>query len=539
MDRIKNLLLAILSGVILGFACETPGITILLFIAFVPLLIVEENLAQQPTNKSLSVFGYSYLTFFIFNVISTWWIYYASLAGAVMALLFNAFFMAVVFYLFHFVKQKVGKREGYIGWVLLWIGFEYLHLNWELSWPWLTLGNGFASKIEWVQWYEYTGHLGGSVWMLVINIIAFNIIQRVGIEKKKIATQTGRIIAFVFFLIVPIIWSYLISSNYKEKEDPIEVVVVQPNIDPYTDKFGGMSESDQIDRIFDLAESKMDENTEYVVAPETSFPANYWEHELKFIYGTDRAKIMLDKFPNASYAGGLSTARLYTEGENYPYTAQKFRDNSPGRYDIYNAAVQIDTSYQFPLHRKSKLVLGAEKMPFRKYLTFMGRLSIKLGGTSVSYGYQEHPTVFKNNEGTIVAPVICYESVYPEYVGEYIEKGAQLIFIITNDGWWSNTAGYKQHFDYAKILAVSYRRSIARSANTGISAFINQKGEVSQKTAYWEQAVIKGNINKNDERTFYLKYGDYLGRTAALFSLLLLLLAFVKSRNKTEQRLKM
>lgn len=535
----RNLLLSILSGVILGFAWpETPGFTILLFIAFVPLLIVEENLAQKAENSSLSVFAYSYLSFFIFNVISTWWIYYASLAGAIMALLFNAFFMAIVFYLFHFVKQKVGKREGYIGLVLLWLGFEYLHLNWELSWPWLTLGNGFATKIEWVQWYEYTGHLGGSVWMLIVNIIAFGIIQNWWIKKQKFNAQIGRLIAFVFFLIVPIIWSYTISTNYTEKVNPVEVVVVQPNIDPYTDKFGGMAESDQIDRIFDLAESKMDKNTAYVVAPETSFPANYWEHELKFIYGTDRAKIMLNKYPNVTYVGGLSTARLYTEGENYPYTAREFRDNSPGRYDIFNAAVQIDTSYQFPLHRKSKLVLGVEKLPFRKYLKFMDKLSIKLGGATGSLGFQDHPFVFKNKNGTVVAPVICYESVYPEYVGEYIDKGAQLIFIITNDGWWSNTAGYRQHFDYAKILAVSYRRSIARSANTGISAFINQRGEVSQQTAYWEQAVIKGSINKNDHPTFYYKYGDYIGRTAALFSILLLLLAFVKSKNKTEQRLK-
>ena len=529
MTRIKNTLLSILSGLLLAFAWpETPGITFLIFFALVPLLIVEHNLSKASQNNSVSVFLHSYLTFFVFNLITTWWIYYASLPGAIMAIVFNSFFMAAVFFFFHLVKTRVGKKEGYIGLVILWIAFEYLHLNWELSWSWLTFGNAFANTPDWIQWYEYTGHLGGSLWILVVNLVVFFIFRNIALLKQNMMQQVGLIVFLLMILVGPMIWSLQLFDKYAESLDPVEVVVVQPNIDPYNEKFGGISESDQIDRIFDLAEREVDENTDYIVAPETSFPANYWEHELDFIYGTERARETIKKFPRVTFVGGLSTAKLYTEGEEYPYTARSFGKESPGRYDIYNAALQIDSTPNIPLHRKSKLVLGVEKLPFRKYLSFIDKFSIKLGGATGSLGYQEHPTNFESTEHTVIAPVICYESVYPEYVGEYISQGAELIFIITNDGWWDNTAGYRQHLAYARILAISYRRSIARSANTGISAFINQKGEVFQKTAWWEQAVIKAQLNKNDTITVYADYGDIIGRSAAFIAPLLLLLAFVR-----------
>lgn len=534
MSQIKNTLLSLLSGVLLAIAWpETPGITFLIFIALIPLLFVEHNLSQKGESNSVKFFIQSYIAFFVFNLITTWWIYYASLPGAVMAIVFNSFFMAVVFFLFYLVKQRVGKKEGYIGLILLWVAFEYLHLNWELSWSWLTLGNAFANTPSWIQWYEYTGHLGGTLWILIGNLLLFFIVRNIISYKEPLQGQIVRILVLLLVLIGPMYWSLSVYTNYDEILDPVEVVVVQPNIDPYTDKFGGMSESDQINRIFDLAEQKVDESTDYIVAPETSFPANYWEHEINYIYGTERARKTIEKFPKVTYIGGLSTARLYTEGEKYPFTARKFSDDSPGRYDIFNAAVQIDKSQEITLHRKSKLVLGVEKLPFRKYLSFIDKFSIKLGGASGSLGFQEHPTNFINQDSINVAPVICYESVYPEYVGEYINQGAELIFIITNDGWWENTAGYKHHLAYARLLAISYRRSIARSANTGISAFINQRGDVLQRTVWWQQDVLKAQLNKNDEITVYASNGDFIGRTAALFAPLLLLLSFVrKVRNK-------
>ena len=127
-----------------------------------------------------------------------------------------------------------------------------------------------------------------------------------------------------------------------------------------------------------------------------------------------------------------------------------------------------------------------------------------------------------------MGPIICYESIYGEFVSGYVNEGAGLLFIITNDGWWGNTPGYRQHFQYARLRAIENRRSIARSANTGISGFINQRGDVLKQTPYWEDAAITETLNANSSLTFYAKNGDYLGRLSAFTGILLLIYGFVK-----------
>ena len=95
--------------------------------------------------------------------------------------------------------------------------------------------------------------------------------------------------------------------------------------------------------------------------------------------------------------------------------------------------------------------------------------------------------------------------------------------IITNDGWWRDTPGYKQHLSYARLRAIELRRSIARSANTGISALINQRGDIVARTQRWEEAALRGNLNLNEDLTFYVLHGDIIARLSQFLSVLLLL----------------
>ena len=242
MENIKSWLLAIASGVVLAISWPETFFesTALIFLGLSPLLKLEGKLSKEHKKAGKAVFGFSYLSFLIFNLITTWWIYYASAWGAVAAIVFNSLFMAVVFWLFHITKQKVGRKEGYISLVIYWIAFEYLHLNWDLSWPWLTLGNVFSNSPESVQWYEYTGVLGGTLWILIANLIFFQL----GAYRKnwvKSAFMTLFMLAFVF---VPMLWSKSVYKNYtQDSKGEMEVVIVQPNIDPYKDKFSSMAPS--------------------------------------------------------------------------------------------------------------------------------------------------------------------------------------------------------------------------------------------------------------------------------------------------------
>ena len=532
MSKIKYLLLALLSGGL--FALSWPaigGLVYAIFFAFVPLLWMERQISLRGKRTSLKVILYAYLTFLLFNLLTTWWIYYASDWGAVMAILCNAFFMTVVFWLFHLSKKHLGDKAGYASLIIYWLSFEYIHLNWELSWPWLNLGNVFANDVYMVQWYEYTGTLGGTLFVLAINLLVLQAVTNINVNSRKLLGAVT-----IIFLSLTAALTIGGANEENESTKRLKVVILQPNIDPYYDKFQGISESDQIDLMVRLAKSSINEETDVVLLPETAFPQPFWDHELEIMYGTEEFRKLIAEYKDLRVITGILCSKMYTEESELSSTARKLPDF--GWYDNYNAAMHIDQSEEIQLHRKSKLVLGAEKLPFLNLIPWMKKLSVSLGGTQSMYGVQEYPSVFFNvdNEDGL-APIICYESVYGEYVNQYAQSGAAVYAIITNDGWWDNTPGYKQHLAYARLRAIEGRRSIIRSANTGISAIINSRGKITAATEWWEESTLSAEVNMNTASTFYIDHGDYIGRTAAFLAPLLLLYAFVRKTNLTAKRL--
>ena len=183
--------------------------------------------------------------------------------------------------------------------------------------------------------------------------------------------------------------------------------------------------------------------------------------------------------------------------------------------------MQISGDGSIQVYHKSKLILGVEKMPFPRVFGFLENFALDLGGSSGSLGSQEDREIFTSeNHSAKIAPVICYESVFGDYVNDYIRKGANMIFVITNDGWWKETSGYFQHTRYSRLRAIETRRSIARAGNTGITCVINTKGEMVQTANFWEQAVLSEKVSINEEFTFYTKSGDFLGRIMSFLAVL-------------------
>jgi apolipoprotein N-acyltransferase len=522
-------ILAIISGLLLSIGWPDIGsFPFLLFIAFVPLLIIEWEISKRETKrKKRKLFLLYFVAFFTWNLATSWWIYNAALIGVVSAVLLNTLLMSTVFILFHVTRKKCGNAIGFLSLVCYWISFEYLHLHWDLSWPWLQLGNGFANYHAFIQWYEYTGVFGGTAWILAVNILVFKMIQRqffVRQSKKLSVAFTAAVV------VIPIIISCIIYFSYKEKADPVNIVVVQPNIDPYNEKFEVDTEKEQREKFLKLAEQKMDPAVNYLVFPETALPEYQWENQLESGDDIKALRAFVEKYPSLKIVAGLSSRRMYMEGEKVSATARQFRQQELW-YDSYNTAIQVEASKEIQLYHKSKLVAGVEQMPYPGIFKYLENFALDLGGIVGSLGVDEKRKVFVGEDGRVkVAPVICYESVYGEYLGTYIQEGANIIYIITNDGWWGNTPGHRQHKNYAKLRAIETRRSIARSANTGISCFINQRGDVSQPTGWWHEAVIKDTLNVNNETTYYTRHGDYIARAgvalAAFFFLLLLAVKF-------------
>jgi apolipoprotein N-acyltransferase len=521
MKRSLRILLSILSGVLLSLAwLGFPGW--LLFVAFLPLLYLDYFFVQNKAEyRSVSIWGHAYLAFFIWNIATTWWIMHATLAGAVMAIVTNSFLMSLIFWLAHIARRNYKSSLGYVALVVFWISFEYFHFHWDIEWPWLTLGNGFANNIKMIQWYEYTGYLGGSLWVLVINILLFHMVRN-WFEKRSIRESIYPGSAFVFLLLVPIGFSMHQYSSYVETENPKNIVIVQPNIDPYSESYDAQAENEKLEKFLSLATSKADSETDFIIGPETLFenPGFWNEDELSTNTQLLQFTRFLKNYPRAELVFGVTSYKIYPDKTKATSTARTKGENT---FDMFNTAVFLDNNGREQIYHKSILVVGVEKMPFRKYLAFLGDVVINIGGTTNSLGRQEEPTNFITKDETKVAPVICYESVFGEYVTKYVQKGAGMIFIITNDGWWKNTPGYHQHLSYASLRAIETRRSIARCANTGISCFINQRGDISQATEWWVPTAINGTINLNNEMTFYVRFGDYIARISLFVSVLLAL----------------
>jgi apolipoprotein N-acyltransferase len=525
MQKLKLTGLSILSGLLMGLSWPATGnLAPLFFVALLPLLYMEYTIGQNPEKlKSRHLYFNAFLCFLTFHTFTTWWIWFASEAGMLMAVVLNSIFMGIVFLWFHKIKKHFGARKGYLALVFFWIAFEWLHYHWEFSHPWATFGNTFANYTGLIQWYEYTGVLGGSLWVLVVNILVFQLFRKTFILGESFKSQLKPISLILGILVIPMVISLLMYNSYEEVEKPSEIVIVQPNIDPYKDKFGRMTEAQQADRILGLVRKEITPSTQYVIAPETAIPRGSLEDELELNYGIIEIRKLIKDFPQVKFIIGASTYINYYEGREKPTVSARQNPQTKMWYDAFNSALLLDKSPELQIYHKSKLVLGVERLPYAKLLAPLEDFAINLGGTFGSLGTALEADVFDSSSTNPIAPVICYESIYGDYVGDYINKGAKMIFIITNDGWWEDTPGYKQHLSYARLRAIESRRSIARSANTGISCFINQRGDVINATDWWEQDVISGQINSNDKVTFYSTYGDFFGRIFAAISVILIL----------------
>ncbi|HDR49997.1 MAG TPA: apolipoprotein N-acyltransferase [Mariniphaga anaerophila] len=526
MLRIQRILLSALSGILLSLAwLGFPGW--MLFFALLPLLYLDHFfVVRKQTFRSVSFWGHALLSFVIWNAITTWWIAYATFAGAILAIAANSFLMSVVWWLGHIARRRFHSSLGYLALAVFWISFEYFHFHWDIEWPWLNLGNGFANDVKMIQWYEFTGILGGTLWVLAVNFILFSILMKLN-RKNSLKTLLYPASVLILLIVVPVAWSVITYYSYTEKEDPLQVVIVQPNIDPYNEDYDIQAESKKLQKFIQLADQKTDGQTNLVIGPETIF-------ERYPDWNTDRLSTnflfrqltdWMWNYPGTEVIFGASTSKIYPDAESATSTS---RVSNNIHYDVFNSAVFIDRNGIGEVYHKSILVSGVEKMPFRKYLGFLNDLVFDLGGTTGSLGKQAEPSNFTLQNGIKVAPVICYESVFGGYLTRFVHKEASLIVVITNDGWWRNTPGYKQHLSFSRLRAIETRRSVARSANTGISCFVNQRGDVLQPTAWWEEAAIKDTVNLNDELTFYVKHGDYIARVALFMSVLLLLFLVVK-----------
>ena len=521
--------LVVLFAVMMSVPFLIPHAGLLALFGFIPLLCME-RIADALGKKHIWIYHYS--AFVLWNAATTFWVCNATTGGGLFAIFANALQMSLIFGLFRLSKKKFQGVLPYIFLMVSWIAWERFYFDAEISWPWLVLGNSFARTTGAIQWYEITGTLGGSLWIWLCNLGLFGIMTALSDGTWNTfnwKARTAAVAGYVLILIGPFIASSVIGKEYKDSmtaPEDLEVLIIQPNIDPYN-KFQAMTQEQQDAILLSQAEKalayrKGDSTAAplLIVAPETfTSPVIPGQYERSRTWR--RFTSFLKDYPNVNILFGASTYDYIHSHKAPSHTARDMGDNI--WLESHNSAIMTDGSARTEIFHKNKLVVAVEMMP---YPAIFGKIDDLLGGVMGRCVGQGEISLLhvRSTEGEEV-PVgcaICYESVYGEYYTDYIRKGARAMTVITNDAWWGNTPGYRQHLSYSSLRAIETRRAIARCANTGISAIISPSGEIMQPTPWWEPAVIKGNIPLRDDVTFFVAHGDITGRICTFLFILLL-----------------
>jgi len=535
----KYVLLTLISAMLLSVSWPTYGVPFFIFFALVPLLMMEHGVSKfsNYNRKSWVVFGLSYVCFVIWNVVTTGWLYGSknpdgshSMMAVVFPVLVNSFLYSLVFQCYHWYKNAQGTYWGMAFLVAIWMSFEKFHLNWELTWPWLNLGNAFSDHPKLIQWYDTLGSTGGSFWILLVNLLIFYTIRiwEAGRKRKDLIINVS---ATVLLIGLPMIISLIKFNSFNEKPiGEVSVLMLQPDLDPYGEKYSKDSITIQND-LLALAENNTKGKIDYYIAPETALPGRGSISETAFEKSEllNNVKGFLAKHPGSVFTTGISSHKYFLDKNTVPTNAYQINDRV--WVESYNSAVQIIPNQKVEVYHKGKLVPGVEIFPYMSVLKpLLGNAMINLGGTVASLGTDKERVAFSNpyNKGKI-APIICYESIYGEFVTDYVKKGANFLGIMTNDSWWGVTEGHKQLLSYARMRAIETRREIVRAANSGISAHINAKGEILEDTFYGDQTTLFAKVNLYEGETFYVRTGDFLSRVS-IFALGFLLFYFLIKR---------
>ena len=516
-----NIALAVTSGLFLGFAFPPSPFYTLAYVGLVPLMVLMSRIERWG-----EMLRYTYLAMFVFHLVTVYWIggfthmrdEYLMLSG-VGVLFFHPLFFWIPLSGAFFVRRRLGERAYLLTFPVLWVGFEYFHSLGDFSFPWLTLGNSQAYDLYRIQILELTSVYGLSMIVVVFNVLAYVLV-------KNLASRTWTVRSWPAFRLISIlILIYVLPFVYGavrlqeidafKGKTALRIGVVQPNIDPF-EKWGEGASSawdaymKQLALLYTETQKLSVDSLDLVVWPETAVPFyvlmpqnipyyNQLKHEVD-LTGTP----LFTGLPDGAYA---DSAHASPTAQYVPAIGQYFEG--------FNSAT-LFTPYvgNGPVYHKVKLVPFAERIPYAQYFTFLIKplkWSVGISGWGKGTDQIVYDLKTRNGDSTKFSGMICYELIFPDYVREFVRKGAEFLVVISNDSWWGNTSGAYQLAAYTRLRAVENRRWIVRCANGGISAIIDPAGRMYDKTEMYTAVTFTGGIKTLDDRTFYVRYGDMVG----------------------------
>ena len=389
MNKYTLVGLSITGGVLSGLAWMGWCTGLVLLFSFVPFLIIENHLySNKKRYTSNACFILLLPGFVLFSIIVLGWMRVASITGAVCVIMGLAFLMSFTLWLAHLVRLRAGLTTGIIAFITFWLGFEYITLNVNIISPWLNLGNGLSKDVMFIQWYEITGTGGGTLWILISNLLLAVIIIRSAGNKRNVKYL---IMTWLIIITVPILFSFYMYHNLKPVSGTQEeVVIIQPNIDPYTEKFTKPFK-DQLNMVINMADTTVSQKTVWVLTPETTVDDPVDLNGIEKDKYITIIKEFTSRYPNASVVSGLVSYREYPPTEEAPTKSARKKEETGIYFDHFNSAFRIDTGQTVEVYHKSKLVPGVEMQFSTGPTRFISTILPFLGGNKMGIwdpGYQ-------------------------------------------------------------------------------------------------------------------------------------------------------
>lgn len=532
-------LLAGTAGVLLGMAFPPSPLYSLAYVSFFPLLWLYEHEARLGRRLC-----YSYLFLFVFHCVTLYWVggfavgkdIWMMVAGGALLLIHPIFYLPFLWLAF-LAEKRGGKVVGYGAFISLWISFEYLHSLGEYAFPWITLGNSQAYDLARLQIAEYTSVYGLSFLILFFNVLLFELTRSLllpdSITKKRRVVALS--ISVVSVYVAPYIYGMVrIENTQLKSNNELTLGLVQANIDPW-EKWEtvtpALTPEEQIDIHLEHTKKLASARPDLILWPETAVPIHIFLPR----HASLRTKLLqtIDSL-NVPVLTGLPTHQFFSQ-KDAPPTAEKI-ENSDLYVESYNSIALFEKNGTVEtIYRKIVLVPFAERIPYAETFRFLVE-PLKWNVGISSWGKGKDTVLFQLHTSHFSAipfgALICYESIFPDYVREMVQRGGQFFVILTNDSWWGKTSGAYQHVAYASLRAIETRRWFVQAANGGISAIIDPLGRMRYKTELFQSTAFLARITPENTKTFYVTHGDVFAQSFLLISGIILLFIFLQQFRK-------
>ncbi len=521
--------LALASAIALSAAWWTPLLAPLLFVAFVPLLLLQDKLEAEGGADGVRLFRLAFLSFGLWQLSGTWWAARLHWGATALPVLLGGLGMAGVFWLFHLAKKRLGHSFGYMGLLLFWLAYESLQQQGALGFPWRDLGVGIGALGGWVGWYAYLGTPGGSAWVLLVNLLVHRTLRSWLRQTPLRWVWPVGALAVLAAVVPPLAWAGLKPAP-SAQAGQLRVGLVQNLLDPL-EKYDSSTFARQEADLLRLAELAIAQGAELVILPETSWPRGVWDGQADSALGP---LLELGRRSGADILVGVHSFERLPAGHDEPLA----NPSPQGDFLARNSSLLLHQGRVLDIHHKSKLMPGAETVPLGDRWAALNRLSARFGEAWGPLAPDPSPRSMAGPDSLSLAVLLCWESVFGGYAASLWAPGPGLVVVQTNDGWWGDSPVMDEHLAHARLRALEAGRWLARAGSNGGTAFIAPDGSLAERAPDWQEAVLVRDLPLLDGQGSFAQNGDPVGKLARFFGALLLLYLFAapardKSRRPT------